>query len=117
MQISITGRHMDISDTMREHIHGKLEQTFAEFPRIESVHVILDLQKYLHMAEVVLQAPHHIRIEAKHTSEDMYASIDESIDKAAKQLRRTYDKVQDHKSHESLGELEAETLLNENPPA
>ncbi len=109
MQITVTGRHMEVTDAIRDHSHGKIEQAMLEFPRVGSVHVILAVEKYRHIAEIVVQAPNHIRVEAREESDDMYASIDGAIDKAAKQLRRHWDKMQDHKSREKLGQLESET--------
>ncbi len=106
MQISITGRHMDISPAIREHAHERLERTLAEFPRILDVHLILDIEKYRHMAEVVIHAAKNVRVDAKEESDDMYASIDRAIDKAQKQLRKLRDKVVDHKSREPISEVE-----------
>jgi len=113
VQISVTGRHMEITDAIRDYTHGKLQHALAEFPRIESVHVILDVEKYRHMAEVVVQAPNHIRVDARHESDDMYASIDSAVEKTEKQLHKLWDKMQDHKSREKLGRLESEAQVSE----
>ena len=66
----------------------------------------LSREKYRHIAEVVVQAKNHIRVEAKEVSDDMYASIDNAVHKAAKQLRRLRDKIQDHKAQPKLSEIE-----------
>ena len=117
MQISVTGRHLEITDAIRDYTHERLQHALLDYPRIESVHVILDVEKYRHMAEVVVQAPNHVRVEAREESADMYASIDGAVEKAATQLRRHRDKVTDHKSREGLSqlELEAEALEQEGP--
>lgn len=108
MQISITGRHMELTDALRDHTQARLEKLNAEFPRLQSASVVLDVEKHRQMAEVVVHAPNHVVVDAKDETSDMYASIDSAIDKATKQLRRIRDKMVDHKSQESLGELEAE---------
>ncbi len=105
MQTSVTGRHMEISDALRDYTHDRVEHAMAEFPRIESVHIILAVEKYRQLAEIVVKAPNHIVVDAKDESDDMYVSIDGAVEKAAKQLRRHWDKMQDHKSP-SLAELE-----------
>jgi len=107
VQISVTGRHMDITDALRTYIHDKVEHEVSEFPRVENVHVILAVEKYRRIAEFVIQAANHIRVEAKEESEDMYASVDAALEKVSRQLRRSRDKVQDHK-RESLSEIELE---------
>jgi putative sigma-54 modulation protein len=118
VQISVTGRHMEITDAIRDYTHGKLQHALAEFPRIESVHVILDVEKYRHLAEIVVQAPNHIRVDARHESSDMYVSIDGAIEKTEKQLHKLWDKMQDHKSREKLGlvELDAQVAEQEREP-
>jgi putative sigma-54 modulation protein len=96
MQVSITGRHVNVTDNVKAHIDEKLERSLGIFPRIETVHVILDMEKRNYVSEVVVQAANHIRISATEKSENMYDSIDRAIEHAERQLRKQRDKVQDH---------------------
>jgi putative sigma-54 modulation protein len=48
----------------------------------------MDVQKYRHMAEVVLHCSNHITLEASAESDDMYVSVDEVVDKIARQMRK-----------------------------
>ncbi len=98
MIVNVTGRHVEISDTLREHVESRLQAEFEGFPRIESVHVILMSEKHRRVAEIVAQVPHHGIVEAKHESGDMYASIDAAIEKAAVQLRKWVEKRHEHKA-------------------
>ena len=106
MAIEITGRHVDVSNSMRDYAEKRLAKLMAEFPRVDKVHVILDIQKFTHMAEVVAHAARHIQLESKATSENMYVAIDEAADKVEAQLRKTIDKRQDHKGSSKLRDLE-----------
>ena len=106
MSIEITGRHVDVSDSMRNYAEKRMAKLVAEFPRVDKIHVILDIQKFTHMAEVVAHAARHIQLEAKAVSENMYASIDEAADKVEAQLRKTLDKRHDHKGNGKLRDLE-----------
>ena len=116
MQISVTGRHMDITDAIRTYAHDKVEDELAEFPRVVNVHVILDIEKYRHLAEIVVQAANHIQVDARAESDDMYVSIDGAVDKAAKQLRRLRDKIQSHKTRDKLSDIEVEADQGEAEP-
>lgn len=98
MIINVTVRHADISDAMKTHVHTKLSSVLAGYPQVEHAHVILDIQKFRHIIEVVVQVKHHPQIEAKDESDDMYASIDRVADKLDRQLRRAREKVVDHKT-------------------
>ncbi len=96
MVVNVTCRHVEVTDALREHVHEKIEHAFSDFPRTESVHVILGLEKYRHLAELVVQAPGPGRVEAREESADMYASFDLAVEKAVKQMRRWHEKAQDH---------------------
>ena len=98
MSIDITGKNVDVTDAMKDHIHLKLDVFFKEYPRIEHIHVILDVQKFHKIAEIVIQAKDHVRIEAKEVTDDMIKSIDNVVNKAWRQLRRSREKLVDHKT-------------------
>lgn len=108
MTINVTGRHIEVTEPMRDHVHRRVGRLLEEHPRIENIHVILDLEKHRHGAEIVLQGAGVGRMEARVESDDMYASIDQAVDKAEKQVRKWLDKVRDHGKDEGLGQLEAQ---------
>ncbi|MDP2990481.1 MAG: ribosome-associated translation inhibitor RaiA [Kiritimatiellota bacterium] len=105
MTINITSRHADISETQKAHVHSKLAAVLEAYPEVEYAHVIMDTQKFRHIIEVVVQGKHHLRIEAKDESDDMYASVDKVADKVDRQLRRSRDKVVDHKNAKHRAKL------------
>ena len=96
MQVSITGRHITVTDNVKDHINEKLERCLDMFPRIETVRVILDMEKRDYVSEIVVQAANHIRVTSTEKSENMYDAIDRSVEHAERQLRKQRDKVQDH---------------------
>ena len=98
MQVHITGRHVEISDGIREHIYDKVERTLIDCPHVEDVRIVLELQKLLHSVEVLVQGK-NIHVEGKASSENMYTSIDEALEKAERQLRKLSQKVKDHHHH------------------
>lgn len=98
MQVHITGRHVDITNGIREHIYGKIERTLVDFPRIEDVRIVLDAQKLQYLAEVLVQGK-NVHVEGKAASENLFTSIDEAIGKAENQLRKLRQKVQDLHHH------------------
>jgi putative sigma-54 modulation protein len=104
---------MEITDAIRGHTEEKILRELAEFPRVQSVHVILSVEKYRHIAEIIAQAPHHIHVEAKEESDDMYVSIDRATEKIEKQLHKVWDKLQDHKSRERLADVERDVQAPE----
>ena len=106
MQISVTGRHMEVTESLRDFAHERVEHELADFPRILHAHVILASEKHRQIAEIVVQGPHHMRVEAKEESNDMYASITGAVEKTAKQIEKQMEKWQNHKGQESLSHAE-----------
>jgi putative sigma-54 modulation protein len=98
VQISVTGRHVEITDAIREHVMNSIQHAFREFPRLVSAHIILSVEKYRHIAEIVVHGPNHVEAEATHESDNLYASIDQAIEKAERQLRKAWDKMTERKA-------------------
>ncbi len=96
MQVSITGRHVKVTDNVKAHVEDKLERCLGVFPRIESIRVVIDTENRDQVSEVIIQGSNHIRITATEKSENLYDAIDRSIEHAERQMRKHRDKVQDH---------------------
>ena len=87
--VTVTGRHVSITEPIREYAVKKVQGLHLDYPRIIEAKVLLDVHKnYQHFAEVVLYCADHITIEADTTSEDMYASIDQTLSKIARRMRK-----------------------------
>lgn len=107
MDIQITGRNLTVHEGLKEYVAGRLDPVLADYPRIESCHVILAHEKYRHTAEVVVQGRDKLRAEAAETTDDMYASIDAATEKIDKQLRKSHDKmIERHHERQKLTDVE-----------
>ena len=106
MSITVTRRNSDILEEMHEYAQKKAEKLAETFPRIEYVHVILDMEGYRNLSEIVIQGKNHIRIEADDTHEDMRTAIDASVKKASRQMNDLRKKHREHKNHVRMAEFE-----------
>ena len=89
LPIVVTGRHVEITEPMRDYAHKKVEGLHLDYPRIIEAKVILDVQNHRQQsAEIILFCANHIVIEVDTVTEDIYASIDESISKIARRMRK-----------------------------
>lgn len=86
--VKITGRHLQITAAINDHVTKKIENLHLDYPKIIEAHVILEVEKYRHSAEVVLVCSNHITIEACEECDDMYVAIDQVVDKVARQMRK-----------------------------
>lgn len=88
LPITVTGRHVTVTEPMREYARKKVENLHLDYPRIIDAKVILDVEKERQTAEIILHCANHITIEVKSTNGDIYASIDESVSKIARRMRK-----------------------------
>ena len=88
LPIKVTGRHVNVTEPIKDYAIKKVEGLHLDYPKIIEVQVILDVQKYRQLAEVVLHCANHITLEAVAESTDLYAAIDEVMGKIAQQMRK-----------------------------
>jgi putative sigma-54 modulation protein len=91
--VQVTGRHLSVTEAIKSYAVGKIENLHLDYPRIIEAHVILDVEKHRHIAEIILHCNNHITIEASDETDDMYASIDGVISKIARQMRKYKTKI------------------------
>jgi len=97
MEIQITGRNLDITPAIRDHIHDKFGKLKTHFQNITKIHVTLNVgKKFQHDAEAHIDLSHG-NIFAKTSSEDMYASINLLVDKIDRQVVKHKEGLKDHK--------------------
>ncbi|PCJ63832.1 MAG: ribosomal subunit interface protein [Candidatus Hydrogenedentota bacterium] len=96
MNVNISGRHMKVTEGLKDHVESGLEKIHQHFDKVIDVHVILCVEKDRHLAEINLHA-NGLRINAKETAEDMYASIDSALAKVDRQVLKHKDRINRHK--------------------
>lgn len=87
MQVNITFRGMDPSDSLKTYVKDRVERVEKYFDRAIEAHAVLSLERYLQHADFTIQAGSYL-LRGKARSEDMYKSIDEAMDKLERQLKR-----------------------------
>ena len=95
MQITITARHFDLTNAIREHIESNAERLDRYFDHIMNVHFILVLEHGLSKVEMILHVPRH-DFRSESADKDMYLAVDMAIDKMESQIKKLKDKWTDH---------------------
>ncbi len=98
MQISLTGHHMDITDSLRHHVDSKFERLERHFDHVTNIHVILSVEKLRQKAEATLHV-NGADVFADCTEEDMYSAIDGLVDKVDRQVKKLKEKQTNHRGH------------------
>lgn len=95
MNLNITGHHIEVTPAIRDYVTGKLDRVLRHFDQVTSSHVILSVEKLQQKAEVTL----HVKgkdIFVENSHEDLYAAIDQLMDKLDRQVCRHKEMLQDH---------------------
>lgn len=106
MQFSVTFRHMEATDAIKEYAREKVERIKKYFPDPIMAHVVLSTERgYQHAADVNIQLHNGLTIAGHETTEDMYSSIDLVMAKIERQCRRYKEKIRGHKARADLSAL------------
>ena len=96
MEIDISGRHFRVTAPLKDYIEKKVNRFDKYSLKIESVHVVLEVQKFHHIAEITLLGK-NLRTTCKKESADMYAAFDDCFGRLQLQLSRQHDRVKERK--------------------
>jgi putative sigma-54 modulation protein len=102
MQLSVSGHHVDLTDSLRNYVETKIEKLERHFDIVSDVHCILTVEKLRHKAEAKVNVNGGTMIYAETVEEDMYAAIDGLVDKLERRVRKHKEKLVDHHAKETL---------------
>jgi putative sigma-54 modulation protein len=97
MQLNLSGHHLDITSSIRQHTSDKLTKIKHHFDNVMNVNMILEVQKDLQKAEATIHVS-GADLFAKAQSNDMYVSIDQLINKLDSQLIKHKEKLHNHRA-------------------
>jgi len=129
MKITMTGRHVDLDEDLRQYATEKLTRLKKYSNNIITVRAVLGQNRETYHAELILHADHH-RFFGEAELPDAWASIDLAVEKVERQLSRFKKKIQRKHKHElepprgpiepvidEEGEFEYEPLEPDEEPA
>lgn len=88
MQISITGRHMELTEQHKEYVEKKLRRHLKPFfDTIMDVHVILEKEKHRERAEITILA-NGVTMHGEEETGDFFSSIDLVVEKMEQQIKK-----------------------------
>lgn len=97
MRIDVTGRRLELTPAIREHAETKSEKIHKHFDGVQHVEIVLDQDSPTEFtAEAIAHVVKHDPIVAKAHGEDIYAVIDQCIDKATRQVQEHKERLRDH---------------------
>lgn len=92
MQISVTFRHMETDDGVKEYIEKRFKRLKKYMGNFREIHVILSQEKYRYTAETKLIF-NGANLTSKSRDSDLYKAIDQMVERIERQIREHKIKV------------------------
>ena len=103
MKCSVTFRHMKPSDTIKKYVEERVEKLSRLMERGGEAQVVLSSEKHFSVAHIELLTDGSLRIRGVEKSPDIYSSIDLSVEKILRQVKRYRSKIKDHREGSVVG--------------
>ncbi|MBU1700535.1 MAG: ribosome-associated translation inhibitor RaiA [Candidatus Eisenbacteria bacterium] len=94
MDIITTARHTELTPEIREHAEKRLRKLERYVSDLQEVHLIINKEKYRHVAEVTLRAK-GTNIVSSDESSDLLTSIDRVVDRVERQVKKIRARLKD----------------------
>ncbi|MGA1867033.1 MAG: ribosome hibernation-promoting factor, HPF/YfiA family [bacterium] len=102
MQISVTSRHMELTEALKNYVKSKIVKLNKYLDDILDANIILSVEnKHRHIAEITLTA-RGMTFNSENTTDNMYSSIDRVIDKLEAQVKKFKEKKKEHKQKHKI---------------
>lgn len=93
--VTITGRHVEVTEAMKQYALDKLSKVERFHANVIDLNVTMDIQKLDHKVDIIIKF-NHFKIKLQAVSDNMYTAIDKVVSKLQAQLRKYKDKLQKH---------------------
>lgn len=99
MLLRVSGKNLDIGESLREHARGRIGAAIAKyFDREATGHVTLQPDGSAFRADMVLHLPAGITLQAEGHAHDPYATVNQAVERLEKRLRRHKRRMQDRQA-------------------
>jgi putative sigma-54 modulation protein len=100
MNLTISGHHLEVTPALRSYVTTKLDRILRHFDQVVDVKVLLTIENQKEK-ERRQRAECNIRVKgsdmfAESSHADLYAAVDELVDKLDRQVVRHKDRLQNH---------------------
>jgi len=108
MELTVKGKHLDVGDSLREHVRAQLTNAAQKYFRdpIEATVIFSKEKNHLFRADISIHVGGGIVLQTHDEASEPYPAFDSAVKLAAKRLSRYKDRLRDHRKHE------AETIVS-----
>ncbi len=103
MKLTITGRNIEITEAINDHLDRKMQKTIQDLGEKADVHVALSVEKHRHFAEITVKTK-GFTVHGEDETNDLYTAMDSALVKIEKQLRKHKDRAKDLRIKQAAAE-------------
>jgi ribosomal subunit interface protein len=97
MQITVSGKQIDVGEALRAHVERNLSAAVSKyFDRPVDGHVVFSRRGHEFICDSSVHLPTGLTAQAHGTSADVYAAFEQAAERIEKQLRRHKRRLKDH---------------------
>ena len=105
MQVSVSGKHIDVGDALRGHVEDRLISGVAKyFERALEAQVQFSKARHMYRSGISVHARRGVSVQAHAEADDIYAAFDSAADRIEKRLRRYKRRLNDHHARRATSE-------------
>ena len=98
MEITVSGRRIEVTDAIREYAENKVGKLPRYFDRIEAIEVIVDRRdNHSYNVEIIVKAEHVDPFVGTCAGDDVYACVDDVVEKLERRLTDHKSRLRDRK--------------------
>ncbi|MFH1673997.1 MAG: ribosome-associated translation inhibitor RaiA [Pseudomonadota bacterium] len=102
MQISVTFKKIDPSDTLKMYVDDKMNRLDKYLDNPAEANVVLSVEKFRHIAEVTV-AGDGFKVKGTEETDNMYSAIDMVMDKLEKQVKKNKERFKKRRAAARAG--------------
>ena len=87
MQVNVKGKNVQVTDALKRYAEKKVQKLGKHFKEIKEAQVTQSIQRNWHIIEVQLEGD-GVVIRGEERTDNMYASIDQVVNKLEKRIER-----------------------------
>ncbi len=98
MKLSMTARHFELSDALRDYVESRFSRIDRYYQRASRVEITLTEEKRQKRVEALAAVDGDVQVYAEAVAEDFRTALNRVADKLTRQLKRRHDRRRDHQA-------------------
>lgn len=102
MKVTVSGRHIDVGQSLRQHVEAALGEAVSKFfGQAMDANVTFDKRGHEFSADIQVHVSRGLRVQGEGVADDPYVAFNTASEHIAKRLRRHKRRIRDHHTAQS----------------